>query len=278
MQSYLLGQYEKSMPHSMSLREKLLLSRKCGFDYLEISVDETDEKLSRLDWGKEERHALRRAVEEAGQPVLSMCLSAHRKYPLGSSNPETAAQSLAISEKAVQFCAEIGIRQIQLAGYDVYYEPSTEETRERFTENLRKTVGYAEKYGVLLGFETMETPFMNTCAKAMRYVSEINSPYLQIYPDVGNLTNALGDPLADLADAHGHITAAHLKETLPGQFRDVPFGTGHTPYVPAIRMLREMGVGMFVLEFWYVDGADPERYVQEARAYIAEKFREADVR
>ena len=52
MQSYLLGQYEKSMPHSMSLREKLLLSRKCGFDYLEISVDETDEKLSRLDWGK----------------------------------------------------------------------------------------------------------------------------------------------------------------------------------------------------------------------------------
>ena len=72
----------------MSLREKLLLSRKCGFDYLEISVDETDEKLSRLDWGKEERHALRRAVEEAGQPVLSMCLSAHRKYPLGSSNPD----------------------------------------------------------------------------------------------------------------------------------------------------------------------------------------------
>ena len=107
MQSYLLGQYEKSMPHSMSLREKLLLSRKCGFDYLEISVDETDEKLSRLDWGKEERHALRRAVEEAGQPVLSMCLSAHRKYPLGSSNPETAAQSLAISEKAVQFARKL---------------------------------------------------------------------------------------------------------------------------------------------------------------------------
>lgn len=261
----------------MSLREKLTLSRSCGFDYLEISVDETDEKLSRLEWSREERNALCRAVEETGHPVLSMCLSAHRKYPLGSSDPETAARSLAISEKAVQFCAEVGIRQIQLAGYDVYYEPSTEETRARFAENLRRTVAYAAKYGVLLGFETMETPFMNTCGKAMRYVSEIGSPYLQVYPDIGNLTNALGDPLPDLETARGHITAAHLKETNPGLFRDVPFGTGHTPYVPAIRRLREMGVGMFVLEFWYVQGADPKQYVQDARAYIAEKFREAAV-
>ncbi len=47
MRDCLLGQYEKSMPHAMSLREKLALSRRCGFDYLEISVDETDEKLSR---------------------------------------------------------------------------------------------------------------------------------------------------------------------------------------------------------------------------------------
>ena len=63
MRDCLLGQYEKSMPHAMSLREKLALSRRCGFDYLEISVDETDEKLSRLDWGRE-RRALRRAVED----------------------------------------------------------------------------------------------------------------------------------------------------------------------------------------------------------------------
>lgn len=275
MRDCLLGQYEKSMPHAMSLQEKLALSRRCGFDYLEISVDETDEKLSRLDWGREERRALRRAVEETGQPILSMCLSAHRKYPLGSSDPALAARSLAISEKAVQFCAEVGVRQIQLAGYDVYYEPSTEGTRARFMENLLKTAAYAARYGVLLGFETMETPFMNTCEKAMRYVSAVNSPYLQVYPDIGNLTNALGDPLPDLETARGHITAAHLKETNPGLFRDVPFGTGHTPYVPAIRKLRAMGVGMFVLEFWYVDGAAPEQYVRDARAYIAEKFEAA---
>ena len=31
---------------------------------------------------------------------------------------------------------------------------------------------------------------MNTVTKSMRYIDIINSPYLQIYPDIGNLTNA----------------------------------------------------------------------------------------
>ena len=278
MKKYSLGLYEKAMPGTLDWKEKLEAAKEAGYDFVEISIDATEEKIARLDMTKEDRFEIIKAMYEVGMPIRTMCVSALTKYSLGNDKEEYCKRGMEILEKSLRLADDLGIRVVMIPGYDVYYEPSTEETRERFTENLRKTVGYAEKYGVLLGFETMETPFMNTCAKAMRYVSEINSPYLQIYPDVGNLTNALGDPLADLADAHGHITAAHLKETLPGQFRDVPFGTGHTPYVPAIRMLREMGVGMFVLEFWYVDGADPERYVQEARAYIAEKFREADVR
>ena len=113
----------------------------------------------------------------------------------------------------------------------------------------------------------------------MRYVSEINSPYLQIYPDVGNLTNALGVSAGGSWRMHTDTLRRRISnKRFPDSSGTFRSERGDTPYVPAIRMLREMGVGMFVLEFWYVDGADPERYVQEARAYIAEKFREADVR
>jgi len=48
----------------------------------------------------------------------------------------------------------------------------------------------AARYGIILAFETMETEFMNTIEKAMYYVNEVNSPYLQVYPDLGNITNA----------------------------------------------------------------------------------------
>ena len=45
------------------------------------------------------------------------------------------------------------------------------------------------KKGVILAFETMETEFMNTVEKAMKYVNLVNSPYLQVYPDCGDVIN-----------------------------------------------------------------------------------------
>ena len=50
---YELGLYEKAMPNNLSWKEKLELTRESGFDYLEMSVDESDEKLARLDWTQE---------------------------------------------------------------------------------------------------------------------------------------------------------------------------------------------------------------------------------
>ena len=67
--------------------------------------------------------------------------------------------------------------------------------------------------GVTLGFETMETEFMNTVGKAMEHVKRVDSPYLGVYPDIGNITNAAKtygtDVLADLECGHGHLVAMH---------------------------------------------------------------------
>ena len=138
-----------------------------------------------LDWTKEERLDLVKTMYEVGLPIRTMCLSGHRKYPIGSSSPETCARGMEIMEKAIQLADDLGIRIIQLAGYDVYYEESTPETVERFGKNLEKCERMAAKKGIILGFETMETEFMNTVEKAMKYVNRINSPYLGVYPDMG---------------------------------------------------------------------------------------------
>lgn len=122
---------------------------------------------------------------------------------------------MAILEKAVRLAGDLGIRLIQLAGYDVYYEPSAPDTAARFAENLQHAVSIAAADGVTLGFETMETPFMNTTKKAMTHIRRVKSPYLQLYPDIGNITNAVPDAVRDLQSGRGHIAAAHLKETRP---------------------------------------------------------------
>lgn len=276
--TYKLGLYEKALP-DLSWAEKFRSAREGGFDWLEISIDESDEKLGRLEWDRGQIAALRREASEADCPVLTMCLSGHRRFPLGSRNSAIRAKALDIMRGALHFSAEAGIRVIQLAGYDVYYEDGSEDTHKWFGENLSRCVEMASEYGVPLGFETMETSFMDTVKKAMRYVSSNNSPYLGVYPDIGNLTNASllygGSVTSDLLEGKGHILAAHLKETLPGCYRNLSYGEGHTDYITAIRTLYGMGVRMFTGEFWYQGASCWQRDISAAAAFLRGKIRSA---
>ncbi len=260
MKKYTIGLYEKAMPTSLTWREKLAFARDSGYDFVEISIDEKDEKLARLDWTAQERRELVDAMQEVGLPIRSMCLSGHRKYPLGSADPAVRERGMEIMEKAVALADDLGVRIIQLAGYDVYYEGSTAETKALFLENLRKAAEMAAVKGILLGFETMETDFMNTVWKSMFYVNAVGSPYLGVYPDSGNLTNAAltgkASVLEDLKSGRGHIVAMHLKETVPGVFREVPFLTGHVDFEKIIRTAWELGVRRYVTEMWYTGNDD----------------------
>ncbi len=256
MKKYTIGLYEKAMPKAMDWRAMLECAKECGYDFVEISIDETDFRLARLEWTKEERLELVALMQEIGLPIRTMCLSGHRKYPFGASDPAVRARGMEIMEKAIQLADDLGIRIIQLAGYDVYYEEGTTESERLFRENLAKAAHMAEAKGILMGFETMETEFMNTVGKSMKYVNLINSPYLGVYPDSGNLTNAAKtygtDVLEDLESGRGHIVALHLKETVPGKFREIPFLTGHVDFPAVIEKAWDLGIRRYVTEMWDV--------------------------
>ena len=49
---HFLGLYEKAMPPSLSWEERLNTARDLGFDFVEISIDETDDRIRRLDYSK----------------------------------------------------------------------------------------------------------------------------------------------------------------------------------------------------------------------------------
>jgi L-ribulose-5-phosphate 3-epimerase len=273
---YLLGLYEKSMPHSLSIREKLLQAKKAGFDYMEISIDETEEKLGRLKWSAKKKQELVRDTWDTGTPIFSMCLSGHRKFPLGSEDKGIREKGMEIMHDAIHFAADAGLRIIQIAGYDEYYGPSNEQTKHLFLENLGKSVEMAASCGVILAFETMETEFLNTIGKAMYYIDLIASPYLQIYPDLGNITNAAclygHAVLDDIQSGRGHLAAMHLKETVPGKYRDIPYGTGHVDFTSAIKTAWKMGVRLFVAEFWHNPDSDWQQQLTFANEFIRSKF------
>ncbi|WP_252228843.1 MULTISPECIES: L-ribulose-5-phosphate 3-epimerase [unclassified Clostridium] len=276
MKEYTLGLYEKSMPNYLTWEEKLNCAKECGFDTIEISIDETEEKLSRLDMSIEERKNLVNLMFKTGIGIRTMCLSGHRKYPLGSLNEDTRNRGIDIMKKAVNLASDLGIRIIQLAGYDVYYEDENDETRKHFEENLKLSVDIASSKGIVLAFETMETEFMNTVEKAMKFVEMVNSPYLQVYPDCGNVKNATLNygttVIDDFETGRGHIAAVHLKETVPGKFREITFGTGHVNFEEVINKSWELGVRKFTAEFWYVGNEDWKQVIKDTKKFMDEKF------
>ncbi|WP_256127617.1 L-ribulose-5-phosphate 3-epimerase, partial [Enterobacter hormaechei] len=140
-----LGIYEKALPAGECWLERLKLAKALGFDFVEMSLDETDARLARLDWSPEQRLALVKAVAETGVRVPSMCLSAHRRFPLGSEDDAVRHQGLEIMRKAIRLAQDVGIRVIQLAGYDVYYQQANDETRRRFRDGLKQSVEMARK-------------------------------------------------------------------------------------------------------------------------------------
>lgn len=271
-----LGIYEKALPNELNIHQKLKLAKEIGFDQVEISVDETDEKLNRIYNGF--AYDLAKAQRDEGVRIRTMCLSGHRKYPFGTLDTFKRNKSLSIMEKAIEFADINGIRIIQLAGYDVYYEDSSPDTVKYFTENLAKAVEMASKYGVILAFETMETEFMDTVEKAMKYVKMIDSPYLGIYPDIGNLKNAAvkygTDVVEDLKQGRGHIFAAHLKETNPGIYRDMTFGSGgHTEYDRCISELKDQGVNLYTGEFWNHGEENYKEIIRDAYEFLTDKLK-----
>ncbi len=278
---YSLGLYEKAIPVGYSFPKMFDITRECGFDRLEISVDETDWRLERLDWSPEKQRELGVLARAAETPIRTMCLSGHRKYPLGSHDPAVRERSMEIMRKAIEFCVNANIAIIQLAGYDVYYEKGDADTEKWFLEGLRASADYAARWGVILGFETMETPFMDTVGKSMKYVDAVGSPYLGVYPDIGNLKNASvlygTDVVEDMWLGKGHIFAVHLKETKPGLYRDMNFGdpTGHTEYGRCIDAALQMGVRTFTGEFWYQKGQDYVKTITDASAFLRARIEES---
>lgn len=277
--NYELGLYEKALPAGLSWEDMLQAAGAAGFDHLEISVDETDTRLSRLDWTPGERLRLLGAMRDAGMPIRTMCLSGHRKYPLGSGDARTRERGLEILKKAIDLAADLGVRVIQLAGYDVYYEQGDVRTRDRFAENLRRGVEYAACCGVTMGFETMETPFMDTISKGMEYVRYINSPILGMYPDLGNLTNACAlygsSVRQEIHAGQGHMFAMHLKETAEGRYRDMEFGEGRVDFTAGIDEALRSGVRLFVAEFWHDGRADWQERLRGANQFLRSAFASA---
>lgn len=281
MRKHPLGIYEKALPKQLSWAERLALAKSCQFDFVEMSIDETDERLMRLDWDQQTRLAIVQAKLATGIDIPTMCLSAHRRFPFGSHDENIRQQAQQIMLKAIQLAKDIGIRTIQLAGYDVYYEQQDEGTHQRFIDGMQWAAEHAAAAQVMLAVEIMDTEYMSSISRWKKLDEQINSPWFTVYPDVGNLSAWDNNVAEELKLGINKIAAIHLKDTYrvtqesAGQFRDVPFGEGCVDFVTVFKTLENLNYrGTFLIEMWTEKSAEPVLEIIKARQWIEQKMQQ----
>lgn len=272
-----LGIYEKAIPNKFDWATKIKIAKAAGYEFIEMSIDESDERLYRLEWSKEKRLYMKEQLHKQDMYINSICLSAHRKYPFGSKDEKLRQKAYVIMDKAIELAKDLGVRNIQLAGYDVYYEESDETTKKYFVEGLKYATKKAASANIMLSIEIMDTPFIGTVTRCLEYIEMINSPWLQIYADVGNLSQWATEPFVELEKGIHHIIAIHLKDTRPGEFKCVPFGEGTVDFINVFHKLSELDFkGPFLVEMWADNTKDFSieesiAYIESAKNYLIDK-------
>lgn len=273
-----VGIYEKAFPANYSWDQILLAANQAKYDFVEMSIDESPMRLDRLQWPPAQRASLRSAINNSGIPIWGMGISAHRKYPLGSANAELRKTGLDILYRSIELAADLGVRVIQVMGYDAFYEPSNSDTEARFIEGLITGTRWASAAGVQLALENVDTLLVDSVEKAMRFVKLVNSPWLQVYPDIGNMTAAGYDPLDELPLAKGHLVGVHVKDTRKDELRGVYLGEGIVRFLEAFKLLSRLDFsGPIVMEMWaeLERNVDPIGSLTRARQILAGWISEA---
>lgn len=267
-----VGLYEKALPAHLSWPERLETAAQAGYDFLEISIDDSDQRLARLEWTTAERAAVRKAVRDTAVPLQSMSLSSHRRYALGSASAERRQKGQDIFAKAIDLALDLELRIILVAGAENYYEERDDGSKARFLESLGYAFEKASGSGIMLALENWDIQ-INSISRAMEYVDYFNSPWFQLYADIGNLAFAELDVVSELELGRGHIAALHVKDTLPGQLRYVPPGEGAVPFAPSFAKLAEIGYqGPVALELWTESFPNALEIATEARGWLREQM------
>jgi len=273
-----LGIYEKALKWNGSWADLFAQAATAGFSFLDLSIDESPEREARLAWTPAERNSVREASEAGGVAIGGLCLSLHRRIAPGSNDPAMRERAIEVLARGIDFCADLHIPVLQLAGYFAYYEDAPADARDGYVHCLRMGAEYAARKGVLLGIENVDGTDITSIEAAMDVVDAVGSPWLQLYPDLGNIAEQGLPMVGELRRGRGHMLALHAKDVRRGEPRRVPMGEGIVDWdVAFAELATQRWSGRLMIEMWNDEAPDSAARAAEAREFIAAKLSAAGI-
>ena len=222
------------------------------------------------------RRELRRTAQDHGLEIVGLHWLLVSPKGLHINHPEESVRRRTVDylRALVDFCADLGGR-IMVFGSPaqrvVHADLTYEQAWNLALESIAQVVDALANRGVTLCMEPLpppETNFLNTAAETIRFVEEINHPFVRMVADVKSMC-AEGRPediIRKLGPMIAHFHANDANRRGPG--------CGDVDFRPIAKALGEIGYSGFVsveiFDYW----ADPETMAKESLSYLQQCFQE----
>ena len=175
------------------------------------------------------------------------------------------------SRTALRRASEIGIKILVLGSSGSRSIPegfSREEARKQFIDFLKRIAPDAEKNGVIVAIEplqTEETNFINTVPEGAQIARETGSEYIAVIADLFHMAR-MKEPPEDIINSADKLVHCHIAEveerTAPGVK-----GDDFTPYLKALKIIKYDGRMSFECSWQDIDTQLPKA-IQTMRKQI----------
>jgi hexulose-6-phosphate isomerase len=253
----------QAFPH-ITWRSEFDSAARLGFDALEwiYEADRVEENPLKSESG---RAGIRRAIQESGVPVRSVCADYFMVRRLAGGGQKAIRESRDALAALVDMASEVGAERILLPLLETA-AVETPELKHEIVESLVAVAPIAERAKIVLGLE-MELPGSEYAA----LIDRVGHPSVRAYYDAGNSTAQGFDVSKDIEPLLPMLHAIHVKDRKV-HGKSVYLGDGDTNFDGLFRVAMRAGfAGDLVLQHYFDD--DPEGAARAALGFVRERLR-----
>ncbi len=240
-------------PKELSVLERFEVARRAGYEGIEPNTLYTPPEV-------EEYKA---ASDKTGVKIHSIMNADHWKYPLSDPDHEVVKKCMDGIRTSMKNARDLGADVVLLVPGVVTPDVRYVEVYQRSQARIRELLPLAEQLKVTLAVENVGNRFLLSPLEFVRYVDEIDSPYLKAYFDIGNIVST-GFPQDWIRTIGNRLVRVHIKRFEPGtdypKFDPADRRTQGIDWTAVRRALDEVGYAGWVSA--EVKGGD-ETYVTE---------------
>ncbi len=242
-----IGLNSEIFPREMSPTDAVRHAAAVGAQGYELVLQDKGARLS-LDSEPTAFTELKRAADDVGVEIPSVCCSTHWTLPLTDPDPEVREAGIAALVRAMEIGSVLGARVLLVVPGVVKAEVTYATAYQRAAEGVARLAAHAQALGMRIGVENVWNKFLLSPLEMARFIDEIGSPAVGAYFDVGNVLT-YGYPQHWIETLGQRIVAVHVKDyrnNVPGFGGFVHLLQGDVPWAAVRGGLDTVGYDGYV--------------------------------